>query len=241
MFDNTEEIEIKDKIRELNDRFENKNPEDILQWLWDEYGDNAVMGTGFGPSGIVLIHHLNRVKLDIPVFYLDTGLFFDETYELRDEIEEKFDLELVRVSTDITVDQQSVEYGSELWKLNPNKCCFLRKVLPLQRYLSDKKVWITGIRRSQSDEREKTQVFEWDPLNKVMKVNPLVEWTTDEVWKYIKIFELPYNTLHEQGYPSIGCAPCTKPVQPHEDERAGRWSGLNKNECGIHLPTQESK
>lgn len=231
----------KEIIRDLNKRFENEKPEEILKWLLDEFGHQAVLGTGFGPSGIVLIHHMKKAGLNIPVFYLDTSLFFEETYQLRDQIEEQFDIHLVRVSPDLSLDEQAEEYGSELWKLNPNKCCFIRKVLPLQRYLSDKKVWITGVRRSQSQEREKTGIFEWDPLNEVLKVNPLVSWTTDEIWTYIKIYELPYNVLHEEGYPSIGCAPCTKPVLPHEDERAGRWAGMDKTECGIHLPTQETK
>ena len=227
-----------EKIQELNHKFEKANPLELLQWLWQNYGKGVVLGTGFGPSGIILIHHLKKAGLTIPIFYLDTGLFFDETYQLKEKIERELDVQFTRVSTDLSLEDQAVQYGSELWRNNPNKCCFLRKILPLQQYLADKEVWITGVRRSQSQARKQTKMFEWDPMNKVMKVNPLVSWTSEDVWSFIKIFKLPYNKLHESGYRSIGCSPCTQPVLPHEDERAGRWAGMNKTECGIHKPTQ---
>jgi len=228
----------KDEIRHLNEQFEEAEPYSVLKWIWENFGDEAAMGTGFGPSGILLTHIVAKSDFDLPIFYLDTGLFFSETYKLRDELEKKFDLSFVRVSTDLSVKDQEIEYGSELWKRNPNKCCFLRKVLPLKNYMADKKVWITGVRRSQSDTRKDTQLFEWDPLNEVIKVNPLATWTTQDVWAYIRLNELPYNPLHDDGYPSIGCIPCTHRVQPGDHERAGRWGGLDKTECGIHLPTQ---
>ncbi len=228
----------KEEIQALNERFEGAEPLTILQWLWEEFGEDAVLGTGFGPSGILLTHLIAKTGLGIPVFYLDTSLLFRQTYELRDRLEERLGIRFIRVSTDLTVEQQEIEYGSELWKRNPNKCCFLRKVLPLQRYLADKNVWITGLRRSQSDTRRNTRLFEWDPQNEVLKVNPLAAWSGDEVWLYLNLNELPYNPLHDEGYPSIGCVPCTQPVAPGGDERAGRWAGMDKNECGIHLPTQ---
>jgi phosphoadenosine phosphosulfate reductase len=231
-------IVSKDEIRDLNEKFDGAEPHVILEWLWKEFGDKAVLGTGFGPSGVLLTHLVAKSGLGIPIFYLDTGLFFNQTYELRDELEREFDLRFVRVSTELSLEDQEKEYGSELWKRNPNKCCFLRKVLPLKKYLSDKSVWITGVRRSQSDSRTNARLFEWDPLNEVLKVNPLVAWTSEEVWTYINLNELPYNPLHDEGYPSIGCIPCTHPVRPGDHERAGRWIGLDKTECGIHLPTQ---
>lgn len=230
----------KDEIRAINERLEDAEPVEILHWIHDEFGSEAVMGTGFGPSGVMMLHIISRYELGIPVFYLDTDLLFDETYELRDELKEYFGIQFEKVHSDLSVDEQAIKYESELWANNPNKCCYLRKVLPLKKHLSDKKAWITGVRRSQSDTRVNTRIIQWDPLNEVFKVNPLATWTTEEVWSYIHLNELPYNPLHDEGYPSIGCKPCTQPVEPGEDERAGRWAGLNKTECGIHVPTQES-
>lgn len=225
-------------IREINHRFKKTDPLEILRWVNKELGPEAVMGTGFGPSGIMLLHIISRYDLHIPVFYLDTDLLFDETYTLRDELESFFNIKFKKVHTELSVEEQNIQYDSELWEKNPNKCCYLRKVLPLKNYLKDKKAWITGVRRSQSDTRSHTLFIQRDPFNNVWKVNPLANWTSEEVWSYIHLNELPYNELHDRGYPSIGCRPCTLPVKPGEHERAGRWAGLDKTECGIHLPTQ---
>ncbi|HKJ32187.1 MAG TPA: phosphoadenylyl-sulfate reductase [Balneolales bacterium] len=233
-----EKLNLND-IKSLNRHFADSVPSDILKWLWSEKGERAVLGTGFGPSGIVLIDLLHKAHLGIPVFYLDTHLFFPETYELRDQLQDRFNCGFIKVSTSLSLDEQEKEYGSKLWETNPNKCCYLRKVLPLKWYLRDKDVWITGVRRSQSESRKNTQLFEWDPQNEVVKVNPLATWTSEEVWAYVTIHELPYNPLHDDGYPSIGCVPCTHPVFS-DDERAGRWPGMAKMECGIHLPTQDN-
>lgn len=236
----TSKVLGKEEIRELNQQFDGVETEQILHWIQKKFGDNAALGTGFGPSGVVLAHIVAKRGLDIPIFYLDTSLFFKQTYELRDELEQELGISFIRVSTDLSLEDQEKEYGSELWKRDPNKCCYLRKVLPLKRYLSDKSAWITGVRRSQSDVRKNTQHFEWDPQNEVLKINPLATWTSEEVWTYIHLNELPYNPLHDDGYPSIGCIPCTHPVRPGDHERAGRWLGLDKTECGIHLPTQNN-
>lgn len=227
--------------KKLNARFEHANPIEILQWAWETFGSEVVMGTGFGQSGIVLLHQMSQAVLSIPVFYLDTGLLFDETYDLRDKLETVFNLSFIRVSTDLTLDEQANQYVPELWKINPNKCCFLRKVLPLQNFLKDKTGWITGVRRHQSSSRSQTDVIEWDHMNEVVKINPLAHWNADQIWDYIDENDLPYNPLHDFGYPSIGCWPCTDPVKPGEDERAGRWKGKGKIECGIHLPTQNQE
>lgn len=144
----------------------------------------------------------------------------------------------MRVSTDLSLEEQTEQYDDELWKKDPDTCCHIRKVLPLRNFLSDKKAWISGVRRSQSETRKQTQTVEWDPENEVIKINPLATWTSEDVWDYIHINELPYNPLHDEGYPSIGCIPCTQPVHNGEDERAGRWRGSDKMECGIHSPTQ---
>lgn len=228
-----------EQLVKLNAYFEHSHPDEILAWGIETYGADIVLGTGFGPSGMFLIHRLYEQDLDMSVFYLDTHLLFEETYELRDRIEQYFGLNITRVNPELTVGEQAQKYGERLWEKDPNLCCRLRKVLPLRNFLTDKKAWVTGVRRSQSSTRQDTQIVEWDPENEVVKINPLVGWTTEEVWDYIYLHELPYNPLHDHGYPSIGCIPCTQPVREEKnDERAGRWNGLEKTECGIHLPSQ---
>jgi len=228
------------RIADLNGRFETSHPDELLSWGFETFGSGIVLGTGFGPSGMFLIDRLQKAGLEIPVFYLDTHLLFDETYELRDRVERRFDIRITRVSTELSVEEQNLQYGEELWKSQPNRCCYLRKVLPLRNYLSDKKAWITGVRRNQAETRRMTEIIEWDPQNRVVKINPLATWTDEEVWDYIHANDLPYNPLHDEGYPSIGCIPCTSPVDENEeDKRAGRWNGSEKTECGIHLPSQE--
>ena len=223
----------------LNQAFEKAGPDRLLQWGFDSFGTEMALGTGFGPSGMFLIHRLYELEIAFPIFYLDTHLLFEETYALRDRIEERFDILITRVSTDLSLEEQEQKYGAELWKTSPNRCCYLRKVLPLRNYLADKKAWITGVRRNQSETRKQTRKVEWDPENEVVKINPLADWSDDRVWDYIHQHDLPYNPLHDEGYPSIGCIPCTQPVNEDEDQRAGRWSGSEKTECGIHLPSQE--
>lgn len=230
----TIDIEINDLVR-LNDQFEYQSPEDLLIWASENFGIEAVLGTGFGPSGVVLIHKITQLGLDIKVFCLDTNLLFDETYKLWDKIEKKFKITVESVSPILTLEGQAELYEEELWKSNPDQCCHLRKVLPLQKYLSNKSAWITGLRRSQSEMRKHVQKIEWDPSNKVFKLNPLVDWTQNEIWNYIDEYRLPYNPLHDEGYPSIGCIPCTEPAMG-DSERSGRWKNLEKTECGIHLP-----
>ena len=231
-----------DQIQDFNNRFENSHPDEILFWGSETFGRKIVLGTGFGPSGVFLIHRLVTKSIPIKIFYLDTNLLFSETYKLRDELEDTFDISIERVSTKLSVDDQAQKHGDELWKSNPDKCCYLRKVLPLKNYLEDKNAWITGVRRSQSATRKQTEIIEWDPLNEVVKINPLAKWGNDDVWEYINNHKIPYNPLHNHGYPTIGCIPCTEPAETDEpDERNGRWKNLEKTECGIHLPTQNRR
>lgn len=226
------------QIRQFSKQFENSSPDDILSWGYEKFGGDIVLGTGFGPSGVFLIHRLISNQIPVKIFYLDTHLLFRETYWLRDELEKRFDIKIDRVTTDLSLEGQKEKYGDELWKSDPDKCCYIRKVLPLKNYLSDKKAWVTGVRRNQAASRKQTDVVEWDPLNEVVKINPLAGWSNEEVWDYIHEQDLPYNPLHDDGFPTIGCIPCTEPADSEEDERSGRWKKLEKTECGIHLPTQ---
>lgn len=220
----------------LNATYEQRGPDELLRWASDEFGHKVVLGTGFGPSGVVLIHHVVSLCLPVRVFCLDTNLLFKETYSLWKTIEKRFKISVESVTPVLTLEGQKTIYKDKLWETDPDMCCHLRKVLPLQKYLANKEGWITGLRRSQSRMRSAVDKIEWDPVNKVCKINPLADWDQDEVWWYINKHDLPYNPLHDDGYPSIGCIPCTAKAGTPEDERSGRWKNLDKTECGIHLP-----
>lgn len=223
-------------IAVLNSTFENRGVDEILKWGYEEFGNSIVLGTGFGPSGVVLIHHITELGLPIKVFCLDTNLLFKETYTLWKTIEKHFDIKIEAVKPIVTLEGQETIYEHELWKSDPDMCCHLRKVLPLRKYLSNKNAWITGLRRSQSVSRQDIDKIEWDQANKVCKINPLAEWNQDEVWWTINRYDLPYNPMHDDGFPSIGCIPCTTKADSPDDERSGRWKNLDKTECGIHFP-----
>lgn len=223
-----------EKLEALSARFANASPRELLAWGYETFGDQMVMATGFGPSGIVLMHIVSELRSDATVFFVDTDILFPETYALREELEARLGIEIRRVHSELTLQQQAERYGPELWRSNPNLCCFLRKVAPLRSFLADKAAWVTGLRRDQSEGRAATALLEWDASNGLVKLNPLAHWTEEEVWGYIQLHNLPYNTLHDQGYPSLGCVPCTDAVAPGEDARAGRWRGHAKTECGIH-------
>ncbi len=223
------------RLPELNRYFESRSPEVLLQAAAERFGDRLVMATGFGPSGVVLMHLLSQAGLQIPVFYLQTDLLFPETLALRDRLRERFGLQFIEVHCGLSLDDQARQYGPNLWQSNPDLCCHLRKVVPLRRFLADKEAWITGIRRDQSTSRANIRLIDWDRANGLIKLNPLAGWTKRQVWTHIVAHNLPYNSLHDRGYPSIGCHPCTRPVNADEPERAGRWPGRAKTECGIHL------
>jgi len=159
---------------------------------------------------------------------------FPETYEVRDRLIEKYNIQPVRYRPFLSVEDQAKVYGDELWTQNPDLCCGMRKVQPLTQALKPLKAWITGIRRDQAPTRANAGIVEWDGKFNLVKVNPLAPWTWDQVWSYISENQVPYCALHDQGYPSIGCAPCTRRVAAGEDPRAGRWSGFQKTECGLH-------
>lgn len=226
------------ELRALSERFEQRTPEEILRWGYETFGEGMVMGTGFGYSGVALMHLVSTVQPGATVFYIDTELLFPETYSLRDRLAEELDVNIVRVGPALSLDEQEEVHGPELWTRNPDQCCFLRKVLPLQQYLSDKEAWVTALRRDQAPTRAGTEIVEWNASNEVVKINPIAGWTASEVWAYIHAHDLPYNPLHDEGYPSIGCVPCTEPVSNGDGERAGRWYGRAKTECGLHLEPQ---
>jgi phosphoadenosine phosphosulfate reductase len=180
---------------------------------------------------------IHRINPSLPLFYLDTGFLFPDTYATRDRIIEQYRLQpgqVIQMKSLLTPEQQARQYGDSLWVSDPDRCCQLRKVEPLTRVLKGFDAWVTGIRRDQSPTRANAKMIEWDAKFGLVKVNPLARWTWADVWTYIKVYEVPYNPLHDQNYPSIGCTHCTAPVMPGEDPRAGRWKNFTKTECGLH-------
>ena len=227
------------EVSEETERLECLSLDELLCWCWNYFGDKAAIGTSFQGSGLVIIDHAVRNGCNFPIFTIDTGLLFPETLELKKKLEDFWDVKIQSVHPDQTIEEQKKTMGPELWKTNPDSCCQMRKVLPLQSRLSSLDVWITGLRRGQSDQRKSTNVlemYEFDKLREsyIFKLNPMVNWSREKVWSYIKDHKIPYNTLHDKGYRSIGCWPCTKAISDGQDERAGRWEGFNKTECGIH-------
>ena len=215
---------------------ETSTPLEILRWAADQFGPGLTFATGFGAEGCVLIDMIGRHRLPIDIFTLDTGLLFPETYDLWRRLEERYDVSIRGVRPELTVDAQAATHGPELWTRRPDRCCEIRKVSPLVAELSRFDAWITAIRRDQTASRADALAVEWDARFGLGKVNPLVGWTKQEVWSHLLRNDVPYNPLHDRGYPSIGCLPCTSRVAAGEDDRAGRWRGAAKTECGLHAP-----
>src|SRR5262249_50984738 len=223
---------IEDAATEL----EEAPPIDIIRWAVEEFGDGLTLATGFGVEGMVLVDVAIRVTTKLDVFFLDTGFLFEETYELRRRIEQQYRIRIRSYEPHLTPDEQARVHGESLWLRDPDLCCRLRKLDPLERALSGREAWVTAIRRDQTAARKNARVVEWDSRWGLAKVNPLAAWTRDQIWEYVRDNDIPYNPLHDRGYPSIGCTHCTRPVREGEDERSGRWSGLSKTECGLHGP-----
>lgn len=227
-------------LKEVSDQLETAHPSEILRWGVEHFAPKLALSTGFGPEGVVLMHLLSQIAPETTVFYLDTDLLFEETYELRDKLTARLGIQFTRIHSGISLEAQASEFGPALWSRNPDQCCNLRKVVPLRRFLATQKAWITAIRRDQTANRASAGLVEWDKANGLVKLNPLANWTNKKVWAHVMEHNLPYNPLHDQGYPSIGCWPCTKAVAAGADPRSGRWAGLEKTECGIHLQDEKS-
>ena len=190
-----------------------------------------------GPAGMVLLDMIAKRDVSVPVYFLDTGLLFDETYALVARVRERYGIEPIAVRPELTVAQQNARYGEALWARDPDACCNLRKVVPQRQFLETFDAWITGIRRDQSASRTNVDVVSHDDSTGLAKIAPLVEWTSKDIWSYVAAHDVPYNPLNDRGFPSLGCTHCTRAVAPGEDPRAGRWSGTDKLECGLHAST----
>lgn len=224
----------------LNHHFEARSLDDLLQWALSTFGDKVAQVTSFGPTGMVVLDRLAKLSPGIRVITLDTQFLFDETYQLWAEVQRRYPIQLDIRRPSLTPEAQAQKYGSELWRHSPDQCCYLRKVIPLQNVLQGLEAWLTGLRRDQSPSRADLSLVTWDGKYGLVKINPLASWTRNQVWSYILEHKVPYNTLHDQGYASVGCTHCTQPTPNVADERSGRWQGHQKIECGIHLPQQDN-
>ncbi len=222
-------------ILELQKEAEAWDLEKTLRWGLSEFGKSLAIAASFGAEDVVLIDQASKIGAEFRVFTLDTDFLFPETYALMDKIEERYAIRVERIKSELTPTQQAARYGEALWASKPDQCCQLRKVEPLTRMLSELKAWVTGVRRDQAPTRANTRKLEWDSKFGLFKLNPIADWNWNRVWDYIRANDVPYNPLHDKNYPSIGCTYCTRPVQPGEDPRAGRWSGFAKTECGLHI------
>lgn len=224
-------------IKVWGDSFASKQPQDVLAAAIERYAPKVVLACSFGAEDVVLVDMVHRIDPSVPLFYLDTDFLFPETYATRDRVTERYNLkpaQVLQIKSLLTPAGQAERHGEALWAKDPDQCCKIRKVEPLTRVLKGYDAWITGIRREQSPTRASAKLIEWDNTFGLVKINPLAKWTWADVWTYIKVYEVPYNELHDRNYPSIGCTHCTKPVMPGEDPRSGRWQGREKTECGLH-------
>jgi phosphoadenosine phosphosulfate reductase len=221
--------------RRQSQLLEGAAPEEILTWAVDRYFPRFTMVTGLGPEGCLIISMLAKIEPHVYVFNLDTGYQFPETLELRDRIAEKYGIVVDLQRPELSVEEYEATHSGPLYHTDPDQCCRDRKIAVLNRVVEDFDAWASGIRRDQSACRADTPVIRWDGKFGLVKVSPLATWTKRDVWKRIVQDKVPYNPLHDRGYPSIGCQPCTRSVMDGEDERAGRWSGTAKTECGLHM------
>jgi phosphoadenosine phosphosulfate reductase len=226
--------ELKKTLAEASAELEGAEPREILRWAAERYKPRFTMATAFGPEGMVLIHMLAEVAPQTPIFNLDTGYQFQETLELREEVKRRYGIEVELKRPETTVEEFERQNGGPLYRTNPDQCCLERKIKVLEKAVVGMQAWASAIRRDQSPDRAKAPIVGWDKKFSLVKVSPLANWTKQQVWKFITENNVPYNPLHDSGYTSIGCWPCTRAVMLGEDERAGRWSGFAKTECGLH-------
>ena len=226
---------------DLNQKFKNSTSQEVLEYFLNKYGAKAALSSSFGVEDQVLTHMMLSVDKNANIFTLDTGRLHPQTYSVMDATNLKYDIKVnVFFPNTKSVEKLYQDQGiNGFYESIENRktCCFVRKIEPLQRALSELDVWITGLRASQSVTREDLNLIEYDEINKVIKINPLLEWSEEKVWDFVKKHKVPYNSLHDEAFPSIGCAPCTRAVEAGADVRSGRWWWENPEhkECGLHI------
>jgi phosphoadenosine phosphosulfate reductase len=220
---------------DVSDELESASAQDVLAWAAERFPGRLVLTCSWQRQSSVLMHMVATAGLDVRLVEIDTGLLFPETADTRDRLVERYGVTVETMRPLRTVEGQAAKFGANLWERHPDRCCDMRKVEPLERTLVDADAWITGIRRQQSSARRGARKVELDAARGVVKVQPLVDWTGEMVRDFALEHDIPTHPLHERGFPSIGCWPCTRSVRPGEDERAGRWAGHGKTECGLHV------
>lgn len=221
-------------LAHASEQLESATPQEILRYAADRFAPRFTMATAFGPEGMTLIHMLAEIAPQTPIFNLDTGYQFAETLQLRERVKQRYGIEVELKKPETTVEQYEALHGGPVYNRDPNRCCFDRKLRVLHEAARGMYAWASAIRRDQSEDRQRAAILAWDPKFQLVKISPLANWTKKQVWKLITEHDIPYNPLHDKGYPSVGCWPCTRAVQLGEDERSGRWSGFEKKECGLH-------
>jgi phosphoadenosine phosphosulfate reductase len=232
---------MKEQVLAIREQLSSKSPEEILQWFAAEMNGQVVFATAMGAEDQVIVDMIWRHKLAIPLITLDTGRLFNETHQLIQDTEQRYGTAIkVFYPDSVALENMVAAHGVNLFRDSVDQrkmCCRVRKIDPLKRALIPYSAWICGLRRSQSVTRNDIEVVDWDEANQMIKINPLVDWNEYNVWDYIKEHDVPYNKLHDSGFPSIGCSCCTRAVGPGEDVRAGRWwwETPEQKECGLHL------
>jgi phosphoadenosine phosphosulfate reductase len=223
------------QVAAWDDLLMDASAERIIRWAVATFGRKLTMATAFGAEGCCLIHMIAAIDPTVRIFNLDTGYQFDETLELRERILRRYGIAVEFIRPELTVAEYEAEHGGPLYQIRPDQCCYDRKMVPLRQAVAGYDAWISAIRRDQTPDRAQSSVVAWDLKFELVKINPLLHWTRRDVWAFILKHDIPYNPLHDRGYPSIGCWPCTQPVGAGDDERAGRWAGTAKKECGLHI------
>jgi phosphoadenosine phosphosulfate reductase len=235
----SEQTFTKQQIEQANRELQGQPAEHILRWAVQQFFPRLTMATAFGAEGNCIIHLLAQIEPRVRIFNLETGYQFKETLDTRERIKERYGIEVEYVRPDLTVPEYEAEHGGPLYNSFSDQCCHDRKSIPLRRAVVGYDAWISAIRKDQTKDRGKASVVQWDAKFNLVKINPLLEWTKKDVWAFIAKNNVPYNPLHDKGYPSIGCWPCTRAIAEGEDDRAGRWYGTVKKECGLHVIEHE--
>jgi phosphoadenosine phosphosulfate reductase len=224
-----------DRLEREAERLDDADPREVIEWAVKTYGGSLALSASFGGGeGMALLDMISKITDEVTVLTIDTGFIFKETAEFREEVMRRYKLPLEVLRPALTVEEQVERYGEQMRTCTPDLCCQVRKIEPLQRALERYDAWMTGIRREQTPQRAGTKAVVWEERYGAAKIAPLVHWRDEQVWDYVREHEVPVNPLLHQGYKSIGCEPQTRPVHDDEDPRAGRWSGLEKTECGLH-------
>lgn len=224
-----------EELPALSQAMEDRTPQEVLRWAWETYGEKLAMATAFGAEGCAIIAMLSEITQDVYLFNLETGYQFPETLETRQRLIDKYGIPIHLVRPEQSVQEMEAEQGGPIYNSKPDLCCHIRKIVPLEKAVTGYEAWISAIRRDQAPTRAHAPIVGWDKKFGLVKINPLANWTKRDVWDYILKNDVPYNPLHDRGYPSIDCWPCTQTVGTDDDERAGRWAGTIKKECGLHL------